>query len=370
MSWSDWSAIRSDGSIPEDLLPCDAWQARWFLEWDYDVIDTSSMGTSLTGEWHWQIDYGGDPVFFSKNKVRVSLIWFSYGFGGLGSAVWYWDGSGDRVLTTSPGWSERPLDSLGDPIWAGGEVAHSLPIWSASHPDADGTEQPYLDPASGTDFYQNTVYIQSWWQGAIYEIPLTQGAVWSVPFHNIGATWLIKLANLQMRTRRAGDIGGCFDAPGILRVGGIENRVAIQRILRHGCTKPEIRTILSGVTSPSLQKSRDNKLYCLCQRGSTWMFLGSCNDGITWEEPQTVWSDGYENAKFVILPNGGVLHLATSGGVLYSMRSESGSRVTVTSGVVPPLSVQYDSRQGAVVVDSVGSTWVSRDCGVSWERTV
>jgi len=364
MPWSNWTSIKSDGTIPDQLLPCEAFQARWFLEWDYDITDPARMSDTLNGRWKWQIVPvgGGDHIFVSETKVRVMVVWLYFGFG-ISGVVWWWDSSGDRVLTTIPVWSNRPLDGQGNPIWAG-EGGN----WSDySHPSAEGTEQPYCDPGSGNQFADPTVYVQTFWHGPIYNIAIPQNSKWEVPFHNVGATWLIKLANLQMRTRKGGDTGGCIDVPGIARNGHRVSQVATQLWTQDGGVHTNLRRIWSDVGSPQLDKDRENVLYCLGEKGTNWMLWRSENDGYTWDAGMSIWPSGYSNARMVPLPSGGMLYIAAKGNVVYSQRSDGAGRQTVCSSGTPPFSLVYDDRWGAMVIDSTGKVWRSENL-LTWEQ--
>lgn len=375
MSWSEWSPLKSDGSIPDELLPCSEWQARWFLEWDFDINDHTKMGDTLRGEWHWRVtSQDQQELFFSKVKVSVGMAWMYLG-GILSLATWWWDSAADRLLTLCPEWVDRPMGrpiSGGDPVpvWAGGEVEYGMRLWSASHPSTD-TEQPYLNPGGGVDFANNTLYIQSWWEGPVYRVPLSVGSKWSVPFHNVGAPWLIKMANLQMRTRTSGDVDGLIDVPGVIRCGGNAGELLLQRISHDGGNTFFTRRIGTGYHSPQLLKGADNTLYCVAEKGGNWMLLSSANDGYTWEVTATVWGTEYGNAKSVILPDGSLVSVATKGSTCFFQSGITDTRSIVAVGtVIPPVSLLHDDRWGLVIVDSIGGSWISKDGGITWTARV
>lgn len=367
--WSAWKHCKSDGTIPEDLLPCDAFQVRWFCMWDYDIVDPMRMTETLRGEWHWKIvNDSGIELFFSRNKVAVQFTWMSFGMfggGGLAFATWAWNSASDRVLTTIPEWSNRPLDGTGNPIWA------NPTDWrGTSVPYAPATEQPYLSPGGGSaDIAHHSFAIQTTWHGGIYEVSIPQGARWQVPFHNVGATALVKLANLEMRTSKGGDSGACTDVAGFMRNGVFEQDRAVQCIYPNGTQMSETRLIVPGLRSPQLLKSRSNVLYCLGEKGMYWRLFQSFNDGHTWETVTDVWDPGYQNARYTILPDGEILSVAMKGSTCYSKRI-GGVLINVGYGMTAPISIVHDNRRGTIVVDSTGATWLSKDGGNTWERSL
>lgn len=371
--WTEWKHVQSNGTIPSDLLPCTAIQMRWFCMWDYDIVDTSRMTDELKGSWTWQIVDAGNRIYFkSQVKCSIQFTWMSFGMG-FAFTTWSWNSASDRVLTTFPEWSGRPLDASGNPVWA------NPTNWrGTSVPYAPATEQPYFDPGGGDcevaaaegsgEDRMTTFTIYTTWHSGIYNVQIPAGCKWQVPFHNVGATDLSKkLANLEMRTSKGGDLGSCFDIPGILRSPTVEQGLALQGIYKDGVHRDEQRRILTEFNSPQLLKTRSNVLYCLGEKGMYWKLLRSTDDGYTWKVVTDLWEPGYNNARFLILPDNAILSIATKGGVTYSKRSEGGYRVYVTNEAVAPCSLAYDARRGAVMTDAEGSTWCSKDCGFNWE---
>lgn len=218
--WSDWYSLTSDGKIPDDILPCSAFQLRYFMQFQADTrfLDTSTgVGYSTwRGRWQWTIHRNRDdrnlkenPVFDQTVDIEISLIYLSMG---VVQYIWYWNEAANKVYTVLP----QPVTLVGGT--QGGYPTENG--WQQVY-----AERGYADPASGTDYTDYQVYVDTWYHSAAYELNLPSGAYLGIPFHNCGAyivpfvtgnlysesdlnrptvdgvRFLVKYANVQIRAR-------------------------------------------------------------------------------------------------------------------------------------------------------------------------
>lgn len=352
MIWSDWHAVQSNGTIPEDLLPANAFQLRYFLEWDYDIVSPATMFALMTGKWRWDIkDSAGGMLFEQTNQVRVMIVWLHLG-GSVNMVSWNWDSSGDRIETTYP---EEP-ETVSD-------MAESLYLDPASNPTADFTY------AHGPDEVP-TVYIQSYYYGPLYEIALPVGSVIAVPFHNVGATWLIKLANVGIRTARTGAGDAYTDRPGFNRLAIPSASSLLQRISGDEGDTWGVRRIAPVLSDPRLFKDQTNTLYCAGWRAKEYQVLVSDNDGRTWSNWRNMilWDSGYSDVDTAGLRDGTIISVARRAGSVWFRSSATDFAQTVRIGTVSNAMMLTADPQTQVllVTDGQSRTYRSYDGGRSW----
>lgn len=94
MTWSDWHSLRSDGTIPDELVPCEYWQLKWLIEWSLTAPE-NSFGDTLKGRWVWHIAQNTSDVFNSEVRVTGTAVWLSDPlFGGTGDTLLVVGGAG------------------------------------------------------------------------------------------------------------------------------------------------------------------------------------------------------------------------------------------------------------------------------------
>lgn len=345
MIWSEWSQVRSDGTIPEDLLPADAFQLRYFLQWDYDVVYLEAMFALLTGLWRWDIrDSAGVALFEQSNQVRVMVVWLPIG-PALSLVSWNWDPSGDKITTTVP-----------DPAPTVAGMAESL----------------YLDPASDPvgDFAELTIAIQSYYYGPLYEIALPAGAVIALPFHNVGATSLWKMANIGIRTAKTGAGDAYTDRPGFNRLAVPSRSSLLQRISGDAGDTWANRRIAPVLSDPRLFKDETNTLYCAGWRAKEYQVLVSTNDGRTWSNwrDMILWDSGYSDVDTAGLRDGTIISVARRGGGVWFRSSATAFAQTVRIGNASQAMMLTADPQTQVllVTDGQSTTYRSYNGGRSW----
>lgn len=291
MIWSDWKSLTSAGEINEALLPADAFQLRYFLQWEYDIVSPATMTASLTGKWRWTIsDSSDDLIFNQENQVKVTLAWLYMGFG-ISMPLWWWDVNYDTPTTIYP------------------ETYETL-----------GVEEFYLNPGAIDDptFADPTIYVQTWYEGPIYKLPIPAGSTIALPFHNVGAYWLVKLANIQIRTATSGDADSVYDRPGFCRFVRSDSGRLVQYVTADDGNTWTTRRVVSNLSAPRIFKEATNRLHCAGYLGKQFIDLSSDNDGLTWEGPQlTLWDAGYTDADADVLRDGTIVTIARRGGYLW-----------------------------------------------------
>lgn len=352
MIWSEWHNVRSDGTIPEDLLPADLFQLRYFVEWDYGVVNPSTMYALLTGKWRWDIrDSAGGLLFEQANQVRVMVVWLNL-LGSINMVSWNWDPSGDKIETTYP-----------DPAPTMGGMAESLYLDPASNPTADFT-------AGGGRDDIPTVYIQSYYYGPVYDIGLPVGSVLAVPFHNVGATWLLKIANVGIRTAKAGAGDAYTDRPGFNRVAVPSASSLLQRISGDEGSTWENRRITPVLSAPRLFKDPANALYCAGWRAKEYQVLVSDNDGRTWSNwrNMVLWDSGYSDADTACLRDGTVITVARkSGSVWFRSAATDFAQTTRIGTAANAMMLTVDPQtQVLLVTDGQSTAYRSYNGGRSW----
>lgn len=266
---------------------------------------------------------------------------------------WNWDPSGDRILTTYP-----------DPALTMGNMAESLYLDPASNPTADFTY------AHGRNEIP-TVYIQSYYYGPVYEIALPVGAVLAVPFHNVGATWLIKLANVGIRTARAGAGDAYTDRPGFNRLAIPSASSLLQRISGDEGSTWTNRRIAPVLSDPRLFKDPTNVLYCAGWRAKEYQVLVSDNDGRTWSNwrDMILWDISYSDVDTNCLRDGTIISVARKAGQCWFRSSVTHFAQTQAIGTAAnAMMLTVDPQtQVLLVTDGQNTTYRSYTGGKSWE---
>lgn len=347
MIWSDWHNVQRDGTIPASILPCDYFQLRYFVQWDYDILDPLRMFQQLTGKWRWNIA-GPDllKVFDQQNQVRVTINWLSMA-GSLSMVSWYWDSSGDKIETFLP----SPAETLGN-------MAETL----------------YLDPASNptADFADPTVYIQSYYYGPIYRLNLGEGSKIALPFHNVGATWLIKLANIGIRTARSGAGDAYWDRPGFVRAAVPSGGYLLQQFSGDSGASWNVRRVTPALSDPRLFKDATNALYCAGWKAKEYLALTSPNDGRTWSRwrDMLIWDAGYSDVDTTLAGGATIVSVARRGGAIwFRSAGDNFSTTTRIGNCSKPMMLTVDPRtQSLLVTDGQSLTYRSLDGGRSWQQ--
>jgi hypothetical protein len=242
-------------------------------------------------------------------------------------------------------------------------MAEGLYLDPASNPAADFTS------ASGRDEVP-TVYIQSYYYGPLYEIALPVGAVIAVPFHNVGATWLIKIANVGIRTSRVGAGDAYTDRPGFNRVVLPSGSNLLQRISGDEGNTWEVRRVAPVLSDPRLFKDATNTLYCAGWRAKEYQVLVSDNDGRTWSNWRNMilWDSGYSDVDTAGLRDGTIISVARRGGVVWFRSSATDFSQTVQIGTASNAMMLTADPQTQVllVTDGQSRTYRSYNGGRSW----
>lgn len=256
--WSEWHALKSDGSIPDDLLPCSEWQIRHFIDWRYDIL--SDMGfANLSSEWGWSIGTGGVDVFVQQVRIGGSLTWFGSSVFGLSAEMftWWYNSAAEHVVTTTP--VKPPILGADPDAWKEeAETGH----WH------NPAEQGYAwdDAAKPLDLTDRTVIINFWYQGPIYQIPLGAGSTMGFWFVHRGVTWPRKWADCQIRTKRASILAVRDPAQGVCWTADrVSDGMKISSLVGKnvGPFSSRIGTTSAGI---ALLRSRPSmKLHLLCQ---------------------------------------------------------------------------------------------------------
>ena len=356
MEWSAWKSVKSDGSIPDDLLPCTLFQLRWNITWLLSSPDDSYTET-VKGKWRWVIKQNETPEFESEVRVKATAIWL------LGSLVtWYVDPNATEVRTTIPvkpsilgadinAWTQRD-----DGTWA--------------NPAEPGYTISDYDPNSGLGMANDIpVYID--YYSAAYEIPLSYGAKISVPFHNVGGVWTVKLASISIRTAGLGGFDTMFDQVGIYRMIKPENQRARQYVSRDGGTNFEEWRTPMRLTAPSVAKFNTNDLLLggkIAEAG--WGFYTSQNDGLTWSELKLVWESTYSDVRFITTHDDAIVTIARSSGVLYCRTSRDNFTSTIQIGpATNAFELACEQATGKLIADNGSDIrYVSLNGGIGWGK--
>jgi hypothetical protein len=330
-------------------------ELKWFMEWDA-TAPGESVYEALTGRWRWEINASGEKPFVSEVKVKGTAVWF---LGMLDS--WWVDGALTEVRTTVP--IKPPILGADPNAW----TQRSDGTWS------NLAEQGFVDGRSDSHgLAEVTLFVD--YNSAVYEIPLPAGSKITVPFHTVGAFWLPKLANLQIRTAGLGGVGTYHDEVGIYRVVKPQAQRAWQYVSRDGGSTFETWRTPMKLASPSVTKLPTNALIIggkIAEIG--WGYYTSQDDGLTWDEGYTlVWEAAHTDAKFVATRDGTVVSIARSGGVLWCKTSRDDYANTVRVGAVAAAcELTCELSTGRLIADDGNATrFVSWDSGQSWAPVV
>jgi len=359
MQWSAWQNVHADYVIPPELLPCEAFQLEWFLEW----MLPSGTGNSFTthhGRWRWEARGSGDvKVFASDVDIYGTADWM-----GDELLVWYiQENANNPVIRTSV--PERP------PMTG---VPSDATSW---HQRADGSWQNEAEsgllldsgwvPGAGGGL---DVYVYGTYQSAQYLVPLSSGTVLKVPFHSVGAFLLPKWANLRIRTAGVGGFDAMFDEVGILRLAKPQNSVLRHVYSLDGGRNWQTRRLPYSLTQPTVAKLPDNTLLIAGKFAQVdWRLLRSLDDGLTYLPEVTVlWDNSYTDARLVVTRDGTILTVARIGGYLWARRSLDSYVETARVGPASKaMQLVCEPATGRLVAtDGEGLVYTSWDDGRTW----
>ena len=361
MDFSAWTPCNSQGVIAESLLPCELFRLRWYIEWQYDIVDPSRLMDNLTGKWRWTISQGGAVVFAQAVTAQVQLVWLSLG-GVVDLFTWSYNPAAERVTTTTP--VKPPILGANPVAWVYDDLkAEWHNVAEQGTPDPGGAEV--------ADVTNRTAIIQFWWESPAYEIPLESGATVAIPFHNVGAPWLVKLASVQVATSGTGGIGAMVDRPGIYRVAQpTAGRLRQNYSLDGGHTFRTRRTAYR-LTTPSITKDLTNRLYVggkLTEVG--WVVVRSDDDGLTWlEAPVLIFDTGYTSMKLAVARDGTVVAIARKAGGLYCRTSiDQFGSTTYAGPATRAFELALESATGRLLAtDGLATVYQSWDQGRTWQ---
>lgn len=368
-TWTDWRPVEGDDwRIPDSLLPASMWQLRWFVQWEFSVplLDPlwNPMHTQPTrGRWRWQILRGPaivglDPPLVFDQEVsingRMTII-----HGVLGQ--WVPDTRYPTgVRTTVP---IRPPILGADPeMWTYDEAADR---WD------NPAETGYITDVQGNHF-GTSFNLWFWYTSDAYQIPLTPGCCIRVPFHNVGARWLIKRANVQIRTVTARDASDIMvDAAGFTRIAASGQSELTQLFAADGKHFLPRRTALP-LQEPSIGKEATNALVVGGMRRHVgWTVISSDDDGITWGTPTLVFDTSFNDVRMAVARDGTVVAVGQKGGRLYVRTGHDDFTHTADLGPArETFEIAVEQSSGALVVtDGKSLVHRSHDCGRTWTTT-
>lgn len=354
MEWSDWHNFKSNGALPADLAPASMFQLRYFCQWDYNIVDASRMFELLRGRFQWKLMTGSAVLLHEEIKTMIMINWQPIG-PGVNFASWYEYSS--LMTTIEP----AALDYL--------TVAYGL------NPAAATDVEMTYSFGSDDDTDLPTVPIQTYFEGPVYILDLPTDVIGSIPFHNVGATALWKMTNLQIRTAKSGWPAALNDQLGYLRFANPAGSNLDQLESLHAGASPRRLRIAPALTSPCIWKDVHNCLFVAGWRGKVFHVLRSKDDGLRWEVFQTaIWPEGYSDIDATSLPSDGVIvFIAKRGGRLYCKTQRDGYAATYLVGVVggPRFVLARSQTNSNELIASNGEmTFQSTDGGENWLRTL
>lgn len=218
--------------------------------------------------------------------------------------------------------------------------------------------------AGGSDV---PVYVD--YTSAPYNIPLSDGAKVSVPFRNVGAVWIVKLAGIQIRTMGLGGFATLVDRVGIHRVAKPESQRLRQHFSRDGGSTWETWRTPMRLAAPSIAKGPTNDLVVGGQIAEVgWGYYVSQNDGLSWGEHVLVFDTSYSDARFAVTRDGFTVAIARKGGVLWCRTERDGFAATVRVGEASAaFELAVEATTGRIIAEgSALGRYVSYDGGASW----
>ena len=360
MDWSPWKYISRTGTIPADLLPCEAFQLSWFLEWE---LDPMGMGFSTHhGRWKWQIigDVGNPSLFYSDVNIYGIAIWL------LDELIaWYIEENANNPVIKTSIPIRPPM--LGVPSSAPSWHQRSDGSW-ANEAEAGTIVETGWNPGAGLETFP--VYMV--YDSAEYLIDIPAGATVNVPYHDVGAFLLPKIESLQIRTIKSASLAAITELVGIHRIGQkhLGAHLAQQWSADRGATY-EARRVAQSLTYPSMAKRQDNTLFVAGKLAQAdWRVLSSRDDGLTWlEDVQVMWDAGYADAKIAVAQDGAIVTTARKGGVLYCRTSRDGFVASYKVGLAPKaFELDIESATGRLLATDGVVVFASIDGGMTWAQ--
>lgn len=297
-TFGPWTSLKSDGSIPDSALPASEWQLRWSMIWT--LYDTSQL--TYAGRWTWAIAQAGETYFSSTVRVSALAVFA----GPLGLIAWIPEVVG--VTTTIP----QPPPILGvNPPPGGGWSQNAQNLWVNHAEDGDLVWDPSATVGAGGGL---DVDVGMDYESAVYQIPLSSGARLQVPFHNVAAGWLIRYANIQIRTVAGGDFaalwrrhdntyrlampgsaGIAYTVAGDLRPlqVSVSAQVANPYSTAAAPGNPLVDATLATGQKPVLIRMPRRVAMVYQGTGSKAFWTQTWDDGLTWEAPVQVWDGQY-----------------------------------------------------------------------------
>lgn len=356
MEWSPWTAVDSDGRISPSVLPASLWQLRWFVRWDFHVPALDMWNpihtTRTPGRWRWQVLRGDVVVFDQEVSINGTMLIIMGVLGQWVPDTRHPSGVNTTVPVPPPVFGADPSRWTQDPATG---------RWD------NPAETGYLTDVDG-NHYGTSFSLTFWYTSDAYEIPLAAGDRIAVPFHNVGAYWMVKLANVQIRTVSAGAFDAMVDDAGFTRIAAPGLSQLTQLFAADGA---HFLPRKAGLTlqDPSIGKEPTNALVV----GGMWRQLGwvvvtSDDDGITWGTPTLVFETGYSNVRMAVARDGTVIAVGQKGGRLFVRTGHDGFTHTADLGPArEAFEIAVEQSSGAIVVtDGKSVVHRSHDCGRTW----
>lgn len=266
----------------------------------WTLYDTSQL--TYAGRWTWAIAQAGETYFSSTVRVSALAVFA----GPLGLIAWIPEVVG--VTTTIP----QPPPILGvNPPPGGGWSQNAQNLWVNHAEDGDLVWDPSATVGAGGGL---DVDVGMDYESAVYQIPLSSGARLQVPFHNVAAGWLIRYANIQIRTVAGGDFaalwrrhdntyrlampgsaGIAYTVAGDLRPlqVSVSAQVANPYSTAAAPGNPLVDATLATGQKPVLIRMPRRVAMVYQGTGSKAFWTQTWDDGLTWEAPVQVWDGQY-----------------------------------------------------------------------------
>lgn len=292
--------------------------------------------------------------------------------------------AGDRIAIQTNGWVQSPSEQ---------GVAYVDP--SGYPGNTAGDDVP--EESGYTDY---RIYINFWYYSPVYLVSIPVNSHLRIPFHNIGAviesfishtftqpqasaaSWLVKYANVQIRTAKGGGQAALIDRPGYHRGVVVDGNVSSQVYSATEGRTYDTRNIPVAFDSPSMFKTRENHLVVAGWAAREYYLLLSKDDGRTWTRvshwsgvamPASVWPDDtYEAPATVLGPGGSLVSIATKGSSVYCRSSARGFEGMSYVGAAGdfPMTLTYDSARDYLIASDLHTrTYISKDAGQTWQAS-